>query len=157
MCVRLLDFSEMEKLALELHGGDLVPIYKVKKLFDDFDTESGISADEYADMVEDVISYDLRIETIEMAKSNLEIIDDLLSAPQFIGKRKKKQLRFLKDTIHNQLAREENENYLQNMRDSLLSRMSKYRKSKCDNLLTDLDARFADWLFAWFSDGMSGG
>lgn len=142
---------------MELHGGDLVAIYKVKKLFDDFDTESGISADEYADMVEDVMSYDLRIETIEIAKSNLELIDDLLSAPQFIGRRKKKQLSFLKDTIHNQLAREENENYLQNMRDSLLSRMSKYRKSKCDKLLTDLDARFSDWLFAWFSDGMSGG
>lgn len=145
----------MEKLDLELYGGDLVSIYKVKKLFDDFDTESEISADEYADMVEDVMSYDLRIETIEIAKSNLELIDDLLSAPQFIGKRKKKQLSFLKDTIHNQLAREENEDYLQNMRDSLLSRMSKYRKSKCDKLLTDLDARFADWLFAWFSDGMS--
>lgn len=147
----------MGEVDLELHGGDLVAIYKVKKLFDDFDTESGISADEYADMVEDVMSYDLRIETIEIAKSNLELIDDLLSAPQFIGRRKKKQLSFLKDAIHNQLAREENENYLQNMRDSLLSRMSKYRKSKCDKLLTDLDARFADWLFAWFSDGMSGG
>ena len=90
-----------------------------------------------------------------LVDDNLEIIDDLLSAPQFIGKRKKKQLRFLKDTIHNQLAREEDEDYLQNMRDSLLSRMSKYRKSKCDKLLTDLDARFADWLFARFSDGMS--
>ena len=142
---------------MELHGGDLVAIYKVKKLFDDFDTESEISAEEYADMVEDVMSYDLRIETIEVAKSNLGLIDDLLSAPQSMGKRRKKQLNFLKDTIHNQLAMEENEDYLQNMRDSLLSRMSKYRKSKCDKLLTDLDARFADWLFVWFSDGMSDG
>ena len=41
----------MGEVDLELHGGDLVAIYKVKKLFDDFDTESGISADEYADMV----------------------------------------------------------------------------------------------------------
>ena len=40
----------MGEMDLELHGGDLVAIYKVKKLFDDFDTESGISADEYADI-----------------------------------------------------------------------------------------------------------
>lgn len=140
---------------MELHGEDLVSIYKVKKLFDDFDTESEISAEEYADMVEDVMSYDLRIETIEVAKHNLELIDDLLSMSQFIGRRRRKHLNFLKDTIQNQLANEENEDYLQNMRDSILSRMSKYRKSKCSTLLTDLDTRFAEWLFVWLSDGVS--
>lgn len=132
---------------MELHRESLVAMYKVKKLFDDFDVESEISAEEYADMVEDVMSYDLRIETIETAKHNLELIDDLLSMSQFIGRRRRKRLNFLKGIICDQLANEQNEDYLQNMRNSILLKMSKYRKSKCDKLLTDLDARFLDWIF----------
>jgi hypothetical protein len=116
----------------------------VRKLYDDYDSESGISEKEYAEMVDDIMNYDLQLRTRKMAEKNYSQIEYVLENNLLSNKKTKRRLAYIQGKVRESLDENPSIGYLENMLNSCLARLAKYRKSRSVEMLPILDQNFIE-------------
>ena len=129
----------------------IISLYKVRKLYDDYDSESGISEKEYANMVDDIMNYDLQLRTRQVAEKNYEQLNQILDEGLLPSRKSRRRLSFIQEQIKQTLDNNPTTGYLENMLNSCLARLAKYRKSKSIEMLSVLDQNYVE-MFAEFCD-----
>ena len=129
----------------------IISLYKVRKLYDDYDSESGISEKEYANMVDDIMNYDLQLRTRRVAEKNYEQLNHILDEGLLPSRKSRRRLSFIQGQIKQTLDNNPTTGYLENMLNSCLARLAKYRKSKSIEMLSVLDQNYVE-MFEEFCD-----
>ena len=122
----------------------MVTLYQLKKLYDDYDSDSGITEDEYIDLVDDVISYDLQLRVRRLAEQNYSMISKLIEIGKYSNKKEKRKLLQLQSISASKLDSEKPTGYTENMLNSSLARLAQYRKSRSTELLSKFDEAFVE-------------
>jgi len=136
---------------LNLDKDFIISLYKVRKLYDDYDSESGISEKEYANMVDDIMNYDLQLRTRRVAEKNYEQLNHILDEGLLPSRKSRRRLSFIQGQIKQTLDNNPTTGYLENMLNSCLARLAKYRKSKSIEMLSVLDQNYVE-MFEEFCD-----
>lgn len=129
----------------------LISLFTAKKLYDDFDSDSDVSEDDYIALVDDIISYDLQLRTKRLAEQNYEMMNRMIERGVFSSRRAKKRIIQLRSSVSELMKNDTSTEYLENMLNSCLARLAKYRKSKNTKLLSKFDQNLVD-LFSEFCD-----
>ena len=129
----------------------LVALYKVRKLYDDFDSSAGISEVEYVKLVDDLIFYDLQLKMRDEAEANLSTLTEFINGGQFTKKKTRQKVATIVDNISEKMENSDSKEYLENMINSLLARLAPYRKSRSTKILSTMDAAFIDMFYEFYT------
>lgn len=129
----------------------LVSLYKVRKLYDDYDSESTMPETEYIGLVDDLISYDLQLKMRREAETNLDTLTNIVNKGMFNSKKDRQRVDTIRNGIAERIKEIDSEAYLENMINSILVRLAPHRKSKSTTMLSKFDEAFIE-IFYEFSN-----
>lgn len=102
-------------------------------------------------MVDDIMNYDLQLRTRRVAEKNYEQLNHILDEGLLPSRKSRRRLSFIQGQIKQTLDNNPTTGYLENMLNSCLARLAKYRKSKSIEMLSVLDQNYVE-MFEEFCD-----